>query len=125
MNKRLLTSLRALSTDRRMLTLSVIIVILAVTYVLYVAFSISPTEQQIATRFTAFGETQLYRNKWYYLLSFVVFAVLVAVSHIALMEKLRERNLRSLGLSLGVLTIIIFVLLFFITQSVLGIAYLS
>ena len=108
-----------------MLTLSVIIVILAVTYVLYVAFSISPTEQQIATRFTAFGETQLYRNKWYYLLSFVVFAVLVAVSHIALMEKLRERNLRSLGLSLGVLTIIIFVLLFFITQSVLGIAYLS
>ncbi|MGK2896755.1 MAG: hypothetical protein ACSLEY_04115 [Candidatus Saccharimonadales bacterium] len=125
MKKQFLNSLQDLFKDKRLLGLSIVIIVIAIIYVLYVALSLGPTEQQIATRYSAFGDTHLYRNKWYYLLTFIVFAVVVAVSHIMLMLKLKERGIRSLGVGLGFLTIILLVILFFITRAVLGIAYLS
>lgn len=125
MKKRLLSSFQDLFQDKRLLGLSIAILVVTLVYVLYVALSLGPTEQQIATRYSAFGETHLYRNKWYYLLTFIIFAFTIAVSHIMLMIKLKERGIRSLGVAFGILTLIIFAILFFVTRSVLGIAYLS
>jgi hypothetical protein len=101
------------------------IAVLAILYSLYVAFSLSPTELQIAVRYTAYGETHLYRNKWYYLVSFVIVAVLVSVAHSGLMVKLKARGVRPMALALGWLTIIIISVLFIVTQRVLSSAYLS
>lgn len=101
------------------------IVIITVLYTLYVGFSLSPSELQVATRFTSFGETQLYRNKWYYLISFIIVAVVMAVVHIGLMVKLNARNVRPMAVAFGWLTVLMLVILFIVTQRVLSSAFLS
>lgn len=100
-------------------------VALLVIYGVYVALALAPTELQIAVRYTAFGETQYYRDKWYYLLMFIGFAAVVAVVHIGLAIKLYLRDMRPLAVSLGWLGLLVFVLLFVITRNVLSVAYLS
>lgn len=120
-----ITSVKALVSDRMMLGLSLLVIVATLLYVVYVALSLNPTELQVATRYTAFGGTQFYRNKWYYLLSFIGFSVLMAAAHISLAAKLESRNMRSLAISLGWLTLLIIVILFVITRSVLHVAYLS
>lgn len=111
--------------DRTLVVLSVVLLIVMVLYVVYVSLSISPTELQIATRYTAFGETQYYRNKWFYLLSFIAFAVLTVFVHIAIMIKLHARNMRSIAIAFGYLSLFLMVIMLSITKSVLSIAYLS
>lgn len=125
MKKQLLHPLQQLWQDRSLFFVSLGLVIILLAYTLYVAFSLSPTELQIATHYTAYGETQFYRNKWYYLLTFIVFGVLITIAHIGLMIKLSQRHMRPLAVGLGALSLILLAILFFITRSVLGIAYLS
>lgn len=105
--------------------LTVWIVIMTIFYALYVAFSLNPTELQVATRFTSFGETQLYRNKWYYLISFIAVAVLMTVMHTGLMVKLKARGVRPIALAFGWLTVLMLVILFIVTGRVLSSAFLS
>lgn len=125
MKTRILAAFKQLLSDRPLLYMVIAIAVLAILYSLYVAFSLSPTELQIAVRYTAYGETHLYRNKWYYLVSFVIVAVLVSVAHSGLMVKLKARGVRPMALALGWLTIIIISVLFIVTQRVLSSAYLS
>lgn len=125
MKTRILAAFKQLLSDRPLLYMVIAISVLAILYSLYVAFSLSPTELQIAVRYTAYGETHLYRNKWYYLVSFVIVAVLVSVAHSGLMVKLKARGVRPMALALGWLTIIIISVLFIVTQRVLSSAYLS
>lgn len=125
MKKTITSSIKDILADRQLLLLSLGLIILAVSYIIYVSFSINPTELQIAIRYTAFGDTQYYRNKWYYLFAFIAFAVVVVISHIGLMAKLAKRDMRPIALALGWMTVILLVILALITRSVLGIAYLS
>lgn len=101
------------------------ILLAAALYMLYVGLSLNPTELQVATRYTAFGETQYYRNKWYYLIGFVVFGGVMAVMHVVLIAKLRSRGMRPLAIALGLCTFILFAILFIVARSVLAVAYLS
>ncbi len=125
MKTRVTSALQQLLADRALLFMAVWIVILTIFYALYVGFSLSPTELQVATRFTSFGETQLYRNKWYYLISFIIVAVLIAVAHIGLMVKLKARGIRPMALAFGWLTVLLIVTLFVVTGRVLSSAFLS
>lgn len=121
----IIPSVKHLMQDRLLLLMSIGILLLISIYIVYVSFVISPTELQIATHYSAFGDTQYYRNKWYYLFNFIVFGVVVAFFHIGAMAKLREREMRPLAIALGGLTFIMILILFLLTHSVLGIAYLS
>lgn len=105
--------------------LSLFIMAVGIAYIIYVSLSLSPTELQVATRYTAFGGTQYYRNKWFYLIGFIVFGLLITVLHIGTMLKLEARGMRPLAVSFGWLSILLMVILFLITFSVLGVAYLS
>lgn len=118
-------SLSPFLKDRALLVLSLLLITMTVLYVAYTGLSIAPTELQVATRYTAFGDTQFYPSQWYYLVTFLAFAVIVTVGHIAIMVKLHSRNMRSLAVGVGALTLVLLVILFAITASVLGIAYLS
>ena len=125
MKTRLTSAVQQLLADRAMLFMAAWIVILTIFYALYVGFSLNPTELQVATRFTSFGETQLYRNKWYYLITFIVVAGLIAATHVGLMVKLNARGIRPLALAFGWLTIILIAILFIVTGRVLSNAFLS
>ena len=111
--------------DRALIVLALSLIAIAAAYIIYVAVQLSPTELQVATRYTAFGETQYYRTRWYYLLTFIGFAVVLAISHIAIMVKLKNREMRGMAIAFGYLSLIILFILLSITRSVLGIAYLS
>ena len=79
---------------------------------------------QVATRYTAFGDAHFYRNKWYYLLSFIAFVVVVLGVHIGLAIKLFGREQRQLASALLAFTILLLVIGWIITRSVLQIAFL-
>lgn len=84
----LLQPLKELVTNRYLTVLSIILVLLSLGLVIYIAITVRPSDLQLVTHYTAFGVTHLYRDQWYYLLSFAVFAVLVAFLHIALAIKI-------------------------------------
>lgn len=84
----LIHSLKELVTNRYLTTLSIILVLLSAAFILYIFLAVRPSDLQLVTHYTAFGVTHLYRDQWFYLLSFVGFAVLVAFMHIALAIKI-------------------------------------
>ncbi len=108
-----------------MLLLSVGLLFGGIAYIIYVAFNLSPSDLQLATRYTSFGETQFYREKWWYLLSFVGFGLLFIVAHIGMLAKLYVIGLRPLAYAFAWLSLLVLVLMFVYTYSVLGIAYLN
>lgn len=82
-----ITSIKELFTNRYLATLAIVTVVLAVGYIIYIAFAVRPSELQVVTHYTAYGVTHLYRDQWFYLLSFGIFAALVAFLHVALSIK--------------------------------------
>jgi hypothetical protein len=81
-------SLKQLVSDRYLLVLSSLLLLLALSFITYIILSVHPSELQLVSHYSAFGITHLYRDQWYYLLSFAVFGLLVAVLHIAIAIKL-------------------------------------
>lgn len=83
-----LTSLKELSTNRYLTVLSIVIVLLAASLIVYIGIRVRPSDLQLVTHYTAFGVTHLYRDQWFYLFTFVGFAILAAFLHIAISIKL-------------------------------------
>ena len=110
--------------DRLLASLAVGVILLGVIYIIYVGFALEPSDLQVATRYTAFGDTHFYRNKWHYLLSFIVFGVTLVGVHTALSIKLNSRGHRSLAVFLLAFTVFMLVIGWIITRSVLRIAFL-
>lgn len=110
--------------DRTMLGLTVAVCLLALAYCLYVGLSLEVSDLQVATRYTAFGDTHFYRNKWYYLLSFILFGIIVATAHVALAVKLYGRQQRQFAIALLAFTLFFISVGWLITRSVLQIAFL-
>ena len=84
----LLQSIKELLTNRYLTVLSIIIVLLAISLIIYIGVSVRPSDLQLVTHYTAYGVTHLYRDQWFYLFSFAGFAVLAAFLHIAIAIKL-------------------------------------
>ena len=119
-----LDSIKKFFRDRTLVTLTIALLVLGIAYIVYVAVSLEPSDLQVATRYTAFGDTHFYRNKWYYLLSFVVFAAVLLGVHISLAIKLHSRQQRQLAVGLLAFTVPMFIIGWIITRSVLEIAFL-
>lgn len=96
-----------------------------VAYIAYVGFSISASDLQLAIRYTSFGETHFYRDKWWYMLGFIGFGLLFIVAHIGMVTKLFAIGFKQFAYSFAWLSLILLVLMFAYTYSVLSIAYLN
>lgn len=81
-------SIKELTTNRYLTTLSIILVLLTIAFVIYIALTVHPSDLQLVTHYTAFGVTHLYRDQWFYLLSFIGFAVLSTFLHTAIAIKI-------------------------------------
>ena len=82
------STLRQLVAHRYLLVLNAVIVLLALGFAVYVAVSVRPSELQLVSHYSAFGVTHLYRDQWFYLLTFGLFGLFVAAIHGALSVKL-------------------------------------
>ncbi len=82
------TSFKELITNRYLTVLSAVLLLLSIAFAIFIAIVVRPSELQLVTHYTAFGVTHLYRDQWFYLLTFGGFAILVAFFHIALAIKM-------------------------------------
>ncbi len=87
MKKLILESFSQLLGNRRLFVLCIFLVISAISFMLYVALNVRPSELQLVSHYSAFGVTHFYRDQWYYLLAFGAFGLLVAVMHVVLAVK--------------------------------------
>ena len=119
------STIKQILADRPMLLLSLAVLIGGLAYIAYVAFSLSPSDLQLAARYTSFGETQFYREKWWYLLGFIGFGALFLIAHVGMMAKLFMIGMKQLAYAFAWLSIVVLLLMFTYTYSVLSIAYLN
>jgi hypothetical protein len=80
-------SFKELITNRYLTVLSLVTILLAIAFVIYIAIVVRPSELQLVTHYTAYGVTHLYRDQWFYLLGFGAFAVIIAFINIAMALK--------------------------------------
>lgn len=101
------------------------IIVAALAFSLYVGLTIRITELQVVSHYSAFGGTNFYRDRWFYLLGFIGFALFVALSHIVLMGKLYVEKDRHFAIVFGWATLLLLVVATFVVGSILQIAQLS
>ena len=82
------SSLKELLAHRTLTVLAGVTLLIAVAFIIYIAVSVQPSEVPLVTHYTAFGVAHIYRDQWYYLFTFGVFALVVALVHIALTIKM-------------------------------------
>lgn len=80
-------SFKELITNRYLTVLSVVTIFLAIAFVIYIGVVVHPNEIQLVTHYTAYGTTHLYRDQWFYLLSFGAFAVITAFFNVTISLK--------------------------------------
>jgi hypothetical protein len=117
-------SFKTLLSDRLVTVLLAVFVLACIAYSVFVAVSLRPSDLQVAVHYTAYGETNFYREKWYYLLTFVGFGLLVAFSHVILTAKIFLQERRQLALLFLGVSFLLLLIAWFITWSVLKIAFL-
>jgi len=113
-------SLIKLVEDRYLLVLSVVLLILALGLCLYVGFNVHPSELQLVSHCSAFGIRHLYTDQWFYLLTFGLFGLIVAVAHISLALKVLIVRGHSLAIFFAWLGIAILILAWITAQTVIN-----
>lgn len=121
MKKIIKDSLKLLVADRYLLILSGVIALLAISFAIYIGVSVHPSELQLVSHCSAFGITHLYRDQWYYLLSFGAFGLFAAVIHIALAVKLLTIKGHSLAILFAWLGFAIIILAWVTAYAVINI----
>jgi hypothetical protein len=111
--------------DRQLATLLGVFVFLCIGLLIFIGVSIHPSELQVVVHYTSYGTTNFYRDKWYYLVAFGVFVVMMAIAHTILSYKLLQSKGRSFAIAfiwLGFILLAVSATLFY---QVLKIASLS
>ncbi len=114
-------SLQSLLADRYLLVLSGVLAVLAISFAIYIGLNVHPSELQLVSHCSAFGVTHLYRDQWYYLLSFGVFGLFAAVIHIILAIKLMVIKGHSLAILFAWLGIAVIILAWLTAYAVINI----
>lgn len=124
MKTTIINSIKPLLSDRFMVVLTVVFILLTLFYCVYVGVSLRPSDLQVAVHYTAFGETNFYREKWFYLINFIVFGLLIVVTHTILTVKLYSQGRRQIALLFLWLSLLLMTVVFLLTRAILGIAFL-
>ena len=124
MKTNITTALKLLFSDRLVASLTILLVVVCIAYCIYVGVSLRPSDLQVAVHYTAFGGTTFYRDKWYYLITFIVFGLIIAVMHPILTVKLYAQGRRQIAVLFVTLSLLLILVAWLITWSVLRIAFL-
>lgn len=125
MKQRITSSLQLLMSDRPLLIILALFLLGCVGLLVYLAVSIHPSDLQVVTHYTSFGTTNFYRDKWYYLLSFAAFSIVMAVAHTVLCYRILAQKGRDAAISFAWLGVVLVVICAAITYQVLKIASLT
>lgn len=121
MKKTIQHSLQFLVTDRYLLILCGVLILLALSFATYVGLSVHPSEIQLVSHYSAFGVTHLYRDQWYYLLAFGAFGLLIAAIHTIIAIKLLMVKGHSIAIMFVWLGIALIVLTWITSSAVINV----
>lgn len=124
MKETITKSIKLILEDRLMTVLIATLLLVCVGYCIYVGVSLRPSDLQVAVRYTAFGETNFYREKWYYLITFIVFGALIGGLHSVLAVKLYTQGRRQIALAFILLSLLLILIAWIMTWSILRVAFL-
>jgi hypothetical protein len=116
---------KSILADRYLSILLVCLIAVSLTFSVYIALNLHATELQVVTHYSAFGTTNFYRDKWYYLIGFAVFGVIHAVVYVSLVCKILVQKGRQLAIPFAWLGVLIIFIAFAIAHQVLKVASLS
>lgn len=119
------TIIQSVVADRPLLISLIGFIVLCLAYVLFVVLSVRPSDLQISVHYTPFSETQYYRARWYYLLSFAGLGLLFAVINSGIAIKFFLQQRRQLALGFIGLSVLVVIIAWLIARSVLSVAYPS
>lgn len=92
---------------------------------IYIAVSVRPSELQVVVHYTSYGTTNFYRDRWYYLLTFAAFIIVLAISHVAIAYRLLVSKGRDLMIAFIWLGFIILAIALALFSQILKVASLS
>lgn len=116
---------KEIASDRQFVIMLVSLVVTGLLFSIYVSLNLHPSELQVVTHYTAFGSTNFYRDKWYYLIGFVFFGILNSILYAALACKIYHHKGRALAIPFAWLGLIVIVLATATIYQVLKVAALS
>jgi hypothetical protein len=120
-----LVILKQVIKDRYMIILLSALIVLALIFCIIVGLTIHASELQIVNHYTAFGTTNFYRSKWYYLLNFIGFGVMLMTINVALAGKLYVDKGRGFALAFVWFSLATLVIAAVLSHYILQVALLS
>lgn len=124
MKSSLVTTVKTILTDRLLTGIILLLLLTSLMFCIYVGVSLHPSELQVAVHYTAYGTTNFYRDKWYYLINFVALGALIGVIHTVLIVKLHIQGRREIALLFAWVSLLLLIVAFFIAHAVLKVAFL-
>ena len=96
-------------------------VLLSLILATIIGFSVHSSELQLVSHYSAYGVMHLYRDQWFYLISFVFFGLIVALLHSIISIKMLVISDRFLALMFAWLGIGVIIIGFIIAFAVLNV----
>jgi hypothetical protein len=124
MNKEAIkTSFKEVTKDRPYVLLMGLVALVGAAYCLIVALNIHPSDVTVYTRYTAFGEAHFYKDHWQYLMSFVLFGIVITLAHGSLMVKLHDMGRRQTGVLIGWFGVVVLLVAFAYTMAIISLGH--
>ncbi len=117
--------IKTIFSDRGYLIATLALIAVAITTIIISAFQIRVSELQVPIRYTSFGITNFYRDKWYYLLGFVVFIIFTAILHILISTRLYETKGREFAVAFIWLSTLVLIISAVFIYAILRVFQLS
>ena len=118
-------SVKRLAAERRLIIALVVFFVSVLVFIIYISFNMHPTELKVVTHYSAFGSTNFYRDAWYYLISFAVFGVALAIIHSLISLRLLVIKGPELALAFVWLSVVIVFIALTTAYQILKVAALA
>src|SRR5688572_19837155 len=111
----------AISRDRTAVVLLICMLMALASVVITAIFRIHASDVQIPGRYSAYGTANIYRNQWYTLYAFPLFALMVAGFNSFLAIKIHQIN-RLVGVGILGISLIVLILCLVVANAIFNLA---
>lgn len=111
--------------DRLLLIMILLGGLLALVLIANSLFYIRPSDVQVPVRYSAYGVTNLYRDQWFYLMSFVGAGLLILLVHPLITLKLLQEKGREYAIGFAGMTILLGIIAVLLVSAVFRVVSIS
>ena len=125
MKTRIFTTIKTVFSDRPFAIALAVLLVLTILFCLSMSLSLHVSDLQVVTHYTAFGSTNFYRDRWYYLITFVAFGLVTLGCYTAIACRLFVQKGRDLALAFLILGCVVLVVAWVFATQVMRLASFS